>query len=280
MSRAVPLLVLAALLGAGACSPAPEDIAARVAPRLPQALYAVLTMLDQDTTCGFSRADIVADGDVTGTVGQGGFRTDLIDACQVYLTSARPLLPGCEEDETAVMVEGRVLATGSRTQKGLVGEDKVITPTSPQHTSYDLSVQVFDLEVQDPQVDDVLTLVRGTIRFDAAPKFADSAAGCTVMGPHVYFDNIEYTRGGVRVANGSDIVESDVEFSALNAQLGTGPEGENFIQGSMVLFATEAEVGSEDAPLALSDDYVEQDEDDRLSCAADVAIPVGYTCGS
>lgn len=271
------VLVALAFGGLGACSPEPQEIADRVAPRLPQALYAVLTMLEDDGACGFSRPGIEADGSLTGEVGQGGNRVDLVDNCQVA-TSRRTIYEGCAEEEGAITVEGRIVATGSRTKKGTVGEGATITPSFPSHSSYDLSIKVFDLIVEDPNTDSVLNLTRGAIRFDAEPRFADDDTGCAVMAPHVFFDDIRWTEGGVRIETGSDVVEADVAFSSLKAQLGTGPDGENFVQGSMVMFATEATIGSEDEPVAIVEEYDEDAVDGRIGCVENIVTPVQYDC--
>jgi hypothetical protein len=141
-------------------------------------LGVVASLIDADTTCGFSSLTVagdpvfsgggVGDDDVTATFTVGGI------GCTITLAPGTPLGPDCNGDES--QASGTIVVTGTKTVTGWRTGDPLepIVPDSAHAVVFDLDVTFTDFDVQpDPDLSTAaLAVTSGALSGTVTPRLA------------------------------------------------------------------------------------------------------------
>ncbi len=136
---------------------------------------AITSLVNDDDTCGFSSADVIAAGEVRGEGGGPGSVVLSID-CTYDFAEPTLMADGDCRGEGALRGMGAFRVRGTRTVSGLLTGDEAqpILPEGPEAVVMALEVEITSLEVLADGDGRSLTLGPSTLSFTAQPRLAVS----------------------------------------------------------------------------------------------------------
>lgn len=235
-----PDLADPAVTGAACTGRLAPRVAGGVAALSARAFGTTVSLVDGNTSCGFSSAAVAA-GTVTfdGNVGDDDVTATFTlpaAGCTITLPAGFEAPPDCNGARTAV--SGTVVVTGTKTVKGWRTGDVLqpIVPNSSLPATFTLSMAFTDFLVVPAGATSSMT-VSGTLAGEMKPRTGLSAAtnACSIGTPNTTFTGLSWTNGAVTLdSDGNTFVET-VTASDIDAQNGSDGTATNTIGGSITV---------------------------------------------
>lgn len=288
MKRVLLVTALVAT-GATACdleSLFPQPVAEGVARLTVVNAAGIVQLVEDDTTCGFRSADVLAGAEIAGEPGGEGTATWRVEACEIDVAAVGPFAEGC--DGAAMRGAGVVRVTATRKIHGLLTGDAAqpVVPGGPDAVEIEVHVVAEDFHLERDGQDNALTMKSGALDYVVRPRLAVGFATpgvCSVPTPNLRFESVAWTDGVVDVHTPERTFEAQVPWSRFSAQIGKGPEVENVIEGELQVWGESIRLDR--APLDETYDaaaFQASYADAQCNAAGDkadrLALPISFTC--
>jgi hypothetical protein len=289
MRRVIPFLVLPALLcGCQLERLFADDVGSGVARLTVRTSGAITALIEADENCGFSSEAVKVA--VEGTPGHPGVVHFTVSDCELQLPERVEISRDC--NGIGMYAQGTALVSATRSIAGTITGDpsNPVVPASADAVQIAVSAQLTAFTVEHDANPAFLRVHEGNLNFLAKPRLAvgTQAAGvCSVATPNVTLENVNLSRASVDLNDGDarefpvDVVNSD-----FGAQIGVGLNHENFIDGRILVWDANVNLGKD----TLLDTTYEHDTfingytnaeclDARTEPGADrIAAPLSYEC--
>src|SRR4051812_34190701 len=117
MKQKLSLLALAALATAAGCTNPADSVANGVARLTIRNVGAVATIINADTTCGFSSDAVKAAAVLNGSVGGQGSLVLTVTDCEIDLANSE-ISKTCDDPAVSTTVNGKIKVSATRTVVG------------------------------------------------------------------------------------------------------------------------------------------------------------------
>jgi len=258
----------------------PERVGPGVARLTVRNAATLVSLLNEDTRCGFASDAAKASSIVDGATGDQGTITTTLTDCVLDFGPLDVVSENCIEEQT--LVGGSVSVTAARRVHGQLTGDPAspIIPSSSEAVSIEIRATFDDFEVRISTKETGLKMISGTVGFTARPHLyvATSSGACAVSGSNLSLDDITWEDGLVEMDSGDSVFEVEVPSGAFDAQIGAFGDRENHLSGEITVW---------DSPLALpqpdDDDGLDPDYDaaqflESFACKPDLATPLSTEC--
>lgn len=258
-------------------TPRLADGAARLSIKM---LGTVASLLDADTTCGFSSAAAHASATLSGAPGGTGSLTLTVTGCELDFPSETLLDADCAGNQTRV--QGSVMVTATKVLSGRVtgNPDSPIVPIVDQPAVITLGITAEDFMVGSNNSDNSLTARGGMLMGEVRPTVyvgADTGA-CSVSTPNVTFEDVEWMSADLLLTSASGSFGLDVSASAMNAANGNTNNGVNVLAGSMTVNGTPYTVPGDGQ--GLDPEFDQATFDASWTCNDELADPLSHACAT
>lgn len=258
-------------------TPRLADGAARLSIKL---LGTVGSLLDADTTCGFSSESVQGAAVLAGTPGGTGTITFTSTACTLAFPSMTMLDADCAGTQT--MVQGSVTVTATKVIAGrfTTNPQNPIVPIVDQPATITLSIVADDFMVASTANENALLARSGTLAGVVKPQVyvgADTGA-CSVSTPNAGFEGVAWTSADLLVTSASGSFAVPVSTSSLTAANGTSTSGTNALDGSITIDGTAYDVPGDGA--GLDPEYDQAAFEDSWQCDDELADPLSHNCAA
>ncbi|MBN2361123.1 MAG: hypothetical protein JXR83_16830 [Deltaproteobacteria bacterium] len=284
MARRFQRLLLIGTLGTTAgCAQlcAPDRVAMGVAQLTVRDVGAVLTILNNDQSCGFASPAVLDHPTFTGEQGSLGAATWTVSDCAIDLGGEHEIATDCLG--VATLASGKITVSATRTVSGvLTGKtDSPVIPIGKAAVGLAITEASFDhFTVARSNNPNRLTLVSGSISAKAQPLLAvdDEHGVCSVATPHVEFLDIVYQPSRVLIETPQLTEELPVATSKLHAVNGVKDKNENTIDGEITVWDSAQQIPIAGNSDGLDPDYDAQKFIDAFACTEHLAQPISYQC--
>lgn len=279
LSKIAFLAGVLALGPAGCASCAPDRVGMGVAQLSAIGVGALLTVISNDTTCGFQSQAVIAAGQVTGRPGQPGEVVYKVSQCAIDLGPRHTVSKDCAGTE--LKAGGKAIFTGTMRLRGTGtgSPTQPIAPSAADDVQLDLTAQFDGFSAE--QDDAVITLEQGGVSWTAKPLLAASLSTglCTVQTSDVSLLKVSYDPSVVHIhAEGNDL-DVPVESSNFTVQVGRALDGtENTLSGTISVYGHQVSLPQGDG--RLDSRYSRDTFEQGFSCVTDLKTPVSYSCAS
>ncbi|MEZ4316330.1 MAG: hypothetical protein R3F61_02450 [Myxococcota bacterium] len=274
------LFLLLAL--AGCARMAPQKVADGIARLTVRELGGVLIAANGDSTCGFASPDVLASPSVAGELGETGTATWSVEDCTIDLG---PELVEISRDcnDVVTYASGKVTVTARKVVTGrVVGDPETpVIPETPDAASFIVDDATFsDFVVTKSNSDSHLRILEGSLEATISPRLAVAEANgaCSVLTPHIAFDDIVWGPSLVEVTSGKRVFEVPIRSGTLSATNGTVDDRENQVEGAIFLWNHERLVSLSGTSTGLDPDYDAATLEASFACKEELAQPVRYEC--
>jgi hypothetical protein len=284
-SKGGPMLMLAlAATTAGGCQCEklfPDKVAMGVARLSVRNIGTAISLVNQDTRCGFASDAAISHAAFSGSIGDEGMMTVHIDGCVLDLGSRlQPVSKDCSGVET--QAAGTVTVSGTRTIVGrITGDAKTpVIPTAADAVSLDLTMSFSDHEVRASDSKAGLKIERGTAHVLAQPHLGASASlgVCSVATTDLTIHSIQFYGAHLLVDPETGFFPVDVPTSNFGAQVGRWNGRENDLTGKLTVWDHESTLPTPDDHDGLQPGYQRTKFEAAFACAEDLAQPLSYQC--
>ncbi|MFN7132072.1 MAG: hypothetical protein ACK4N5_08315, partial [Myxococcales bacterium] len=232
-------------------------------------LGTVASLVDANTTCGFSSNAVAGTPTFTGTLGKddGEAVFTITNGCTIQIPSETTVSTDCNGNTTRVV--GTAIVTGTKKVRGFRTGNPLrpVIPTRRDAAEFDLQVTFTDFAVKSSASPSFMTVKSGTLAGKVAPRLGldKNTGACSISTPVVSFSNVKWTNANVRVNSDGSLFDVLVNESELSAQNGTKDTVSNKLTGTIKV---------DNVPLTLP-----IGGDDRLDPAFDqAAFDATYQC--
>ena len=260
---------------------APDRVAMGVARLSARNLGTAISLVSQDTACGFASGSATSAATFDGPVGGEGTMTVSIDGCVLELGSTpRAIATDCSGVKTSAA--GTVTISGTQTIVGhITGNPKTpLIPASAGAVTFDLTLRFAGYEVRTSDSKAGMRIDRGSAHVLAHPHLGVSASlgVCSIPTTDLTLDSIRYEDAHVQVDPESGFFPADVPSSDFGAQVGRWAGRENDLSGTLTVWdhtSTLPTAGDHDGLLP---GYRRADFEAAFACTEDLAQPLSYEC--
>lgn len=195
------------------------------------------SLIDKDTSCGFSSAPVLANAQVSGSTGGPGSVTLTLPApCTITLATPTAISTDCNGVEKRA--QGTVTITGTKTLTGILTGDPAqpIAPNTRDPATLSLTQSYTQFKVSDSQATRALTAIDGTLSGTLKPRVAiDSRTGfCSLSTPIAQFSHLQWRDATLSLFNDGLTFEFEVSSGTLDAQNGSKGEQTNYLAGTLI----------------------------------------------
>lgn len=258
-------------------TPRLADGAARLSVKM---LGTIASLLDADTSCGFSSAAVQTAATLEGTPGGEGALTLSATGCTLSFPEETLLDADCLGTQTRVM--GSVTVTGTKVLSGRVtgNAQNPIVPIVDQPAVITLSITVSDFMVGSTANDNSLTARSGMLMGVVKPVvYVGAETGvCSVSTPNANLEQIEWMGADLLVTTVSGSFALPVGSSELTAANGNTETGRNSILGNMTIGGTSYNVPSDAG--GLDPEFNQATFNDSWQCNDELADPLNHSCAT
>lgn len=257
----------------------PEKVGAGAARLSVRNAVKLISIIDEDTTCGM-KSPSVAQGYVQeGELGQMGAVTWTVENCAIDFGDDMKFIGAdCNGSETTV--RGKVTISATRRVEGLLtgNPEQPVIPQSPDAVTFTVAADVQDYEIRLSDKITGLVVQTGRIDIIASIHLAQSASlgVCAVSTSDVTLNSVKYTDAIFTLDDGERVFDVDVPSIDIEAQLGKYGEFENYLDGTITVW--DAPVVDLSSDKTLDPDYEAEFFRNSFSCKEDIAVPVAYEC--
>ncbi|MEW5850456.1 MAG: hypothetical protein AB2A00_16850 [Myxococcota bacterium] len=289
-NAALAVLALGAA-GCPACQNPADTVAMGVARLTVRNMGAVGTLVNANTSCGFSAPSVLGAATLSGEVGTAGSVTWTVTDCEIDAGGGTEVSKDCEG--VTVTASGKVKVSATKTITGiLTGKpESPVVPSGPDAVTIAITSASFtDFKVENSSSGNKMTIKSGTLAANIKPRLAVAAdtGACAISTPNTTFSGITWTSGAVHVTTPDNEVEATIKTSALDAQNGVNGDNENKLSGKITL---SSQVGmappnqEEEKTIPVSGDTEGLDPDydaakfkASYACTANLASPESFVC--
>ena len=262
-----------------------EGVMAQGVSRLTPRTYGIVTsIVNGNTSCGFSSPGVVGAALATGTTGTVGrpggsmvFTIPQGSPCELTFTTPYTLpTPDCAGVTTTVEGIARVTGTKTIAQGWLTGDPtNPIVPSSRDAVTFALSMELVGFKVTTSTSANALTATTGTLTGSMSPRLAiDGVTGaCSVSTPVVTFTDLAWNNAALVLQSGARTFNVTASTSNLDAQAGDKDAVTNTITGSINLNGTNVTVPVNPADPRLDPDFVQATFDTSYACIPNLVKP-------
>ncbi|MCO4744821.1 MAG: hypothetical protein KC912_08530 [Proteobacteria bacterium] len=280
--RTGPMLLVLALQTAGCARMVPEQVADGVARLTVRDLGGVLIAANFDEACGFANQDVIDSPAVSGELGEIGTATWTIEDCTIDL-GPEPVELSTDCNGVITSASGLVTVTARKIVTGHFTGDPAtpVIPVEQQAATFIVDNASFtDFVVMKTNSENHMRIIDGSLEGKIIPRLAaDHENGaCSVISPHIAFEDIEWGPSTVEVTSGKKSFEVPIRSGSLNAVNGTVGELENHIEGTVTVWNKARDVLLSGPVEGLDPDYDATILDDSFTCREELAQPVTFSC--
>lgn len=237
----------------------------------------LVSLLVDDTRCGFASFDVIDSAQLTGQVGKDGgevlYRID--QPCTLDFPVKTPMKRDCLGKST--YVEGTAHVTGTMRVRGRLSGDpfQPVIPTSRDPAELVLSISFDHFKVSDDASDQSLEIVQGALTGRVKPRMAiDTVTGaCSIATPVVTFDDLAYAPGAEAIVrSGGNALRVKIDGSLLDAQNGEKAGRENYLEGNIVVDGESYPIPLEGEPV-LDPSYDAETFAASFACTPNMVVP-------
>jgi hypothetical protein len=209
--------------------------------------------LDENTSCGYESAAVIAGVQVQGVLGdRGGQGTWTIDEpCEIYFPEPTVLNRDCHGKET--IAQGRVRLTGQKIVRGIPSghAQEPIVPTSWEPANVSIHADFEDFTLWTEPSGHKLKIVSGGLSAKLEARVAkDKTRGaCSKKTPLSHFTEIAYADAHLVLNSEGRRFEFTVNESNLEAQNGKRGALENYLAGTITLDGEQFDIPVGDSPI-------------------------------
>jgi hypothetical protein len=257
-------------------------LAQGVARLSPRTVGTVLSIINADTTCGFSATGATAPtATLPATADLGKDNQTLVQTittpCVINFTTETEVSRDCNMVTTRV--QGSVSVTGTKTVRGFFTGDPAapIVPTSRDPGTFALTMAFTNFKVLSSASTSNLTIKDGTVAATVTPRTGqDLATGaCSKSTPVVTFDGITFSNSAsVTLVSDGRTFNLEVGASDLDAQNGTKDAVSNRLTGSITVDGAALSVPTPGADDKLDPAFVQATFDSAYTCDTALRVPV------
>jgi hypothetical protein len=242
---------------------------------------ALLKLLSDDTTCGFSSDAVKSAVQLSGQPGDDGTATWTVAGCTIDVATEKKLDSDC--DGRDLLVRGAVTVTATRTVHGVLqkGTSQPVAPDAENSATFTLQQVTFkDFMVRQTTTEDWMTLNSGTLSVTAVPQLApDHKTGvCTVATPQLTLHQLTLADAKMLVVGQGRSFHLSVPSATLELQIGPGPEHENWLEGQLIAWETRVNLPIPSDTDGLQPGYTRDGFVASYACSADLQHPLGGVC--
>ena len=238
----------------------------------------VVSMINANTSCGFSAPAVLGAATVDGTVGATGSVSFKTTACALTLPAQTELAADCSGAKT--VVGGTVTVTGTKTVSGrLTGNaSNPVAPNNDHPAVFELKLTFNNFKLGNTTSPNTLLAKSGTLSGTMSPRTALAAAtgACSVSTPAIEVTDLTYDMAKLALSSPSGTFDLDVVASDLSATNGVWAET-NALAGSMTIGTKKVSVPSDKKGLNPAFDATAFNS--SWQCSPDLLKPVSYSCG-
>jgi hypothetical protein len=216
-------------------------------------LGTVVSLIDADSTCGFSSAPVGGQptfDPANSVVGDSGVTaTFSLDAGGCALNfGATPVVVSTDCNGATTSVVGSVSVTGTKRVTGFRSGDPnaSIVPSTTNPAEFDLSISFTNFEVTSSTSTASLAVASGVLAGTAAPRvgLASENGTCSIGTPNVTFGDVAWSNAQVTLTSGASGYTLGVVGSDLVAQNGSDGTTTNALSGSINIGGTNYPIGT------------------------------------
>ncbi len=221
------------------CADLKPQLAGGVARLSVRALGTITSMIESNSSCGFSSLPVLVAGALSGDVGKDGasIKFTLSAPCEITLPANTLLSTDCAGTE--VRGSGKVSVVGTKTVTGIRTGNPLqpIIPTSWQPAQFDLTATLTNFEVKNSTSTSSMLIRSATLAGKVTPRTSiDKDTGaCSIATPVVTFSDLDLSSAKVLLASDGNHFDLTVGSSDLSAQNGTMGTVSNSISGSILM---------------------------------------------
>ncbi|MCC7074335.1 MAG: hypothetical protein IT383_23720 [Deltaproteobacteria bacterium] len=258
-------------------TPRLADGAARLSVKM---LGTIASLIDADTSCGFSSTAVQGAATLAGTPGGTGTITFTSTACTLAFPSMTMLDADCSGVQT--MVQGSVTVTATKVIAGRFTTNAAnpVVPTVDQPATITLSLVADDFMVASTANENALLARSGNLTGVVKPTVyvGDETGVCSVSTPNVGFEDIAWSNGDLLLTSASGSFALAVGSSDLTAANGTSGSGTNALDGSITIDGSAYDVPGDNA--GLDPEFSQTAFDAAWQCDPDLADPLSHNCAA
>ncbi len=248
------------------------------AARLTVAMFGnVVSMVDTNTSCGFSSAAVTNAVTLTGESGRGGGSAvwRIASGCTIQLPPGTVVSTDCAGNKK--FLEGTITVTGTKTIRGVLSGDPAqpVVPESRDPAEITLDITFSDATTTFSNNTNALQVRSGRLTGTLRPRVAkDTVTGaCSVATPVVEFTGLTWVNADVQLRTAGNRFNLALSTSALEAQNGSKNGRTNFLDGTITVDGTSYQVPLSRSALLLDPDYQDAAFDAAYACTPNMAIP-------
>ncbi|MBL8950042.1 MAG: hypothetical protein JNK82_04655, partial [Myxococcaceae bacterium] len=237
------------------------------------------TMLNADTSCGFSSNAVLGAPMVSGNVGGMGSVTYTVTDCELNAGDSTVISTGC--DGATTTASGKVVMSATRTIQGQLTGNAMnpVIPAGPDAVTITITKATFDnFKIVSSASDNKLTMIKGNITAIVMPRLAvnNTNGACSVATPNTSFSSVVYSSGSeVFIDTPSNAFGAPIESSNLTAQNGVKGDNTNTLSGTINVFGSQVDVVVTDG---LDPEFNLEKFNAGWQCNPQLAMPPSFMC--
>ncbi len=241
---------------------------------------AMATLLNADTSCGFSATSVLSNPTVTGNVGGMGTVTYQATDCVIDSGEGKEVSKSCENVVTTS--SGKVTLTAKRTVTGQLTGNPMnpVIPAGPDAVTITLEKATFDnFKVVVSSSENKMTMIKGNLTATLKPRLAVNSTNgaCSIATPNTSFADVKYDAASEAfIDTPSNAFGVTIDSSNLAAQNGVNGDKTNALSGLITVFGKEVDAAPAEG--GLDPDYNQESFDKGWQCNPALAMPVSYMC--
>lgn len=256
----------------------PEEVGGGAARITVRNAVKVISLIDEDTSCGFTSERVLQSYRQEGELGAIGTVTWTVENCELDFG---PKLVAIGEDCNGVTTEvrGKLIVNATRTIEGLLtgNPEQPVIPQSPDAVMMSIRADATDYEIRLSNRVTGLTVKNGTIEVLAGIHLAQSKSlgVCSVPTNDVTLTSVKVRDAQYTLDDGERVFDVDVPLVDISGQLGVYDGVENRIEGRIIVWDTEVDLSSD---RVLDPDYSAEEFLTAYTCNDDLTLPVTFEC--
>lgn len=256
----------------------PEKVGAGAARLSVRNAVKLISIIDEDTTCGMKSPAVAQAYRQEGELGQMGSVTWEVANCEIDFGDDLVFIgEDCNGSQTTV--RGKLVISATRRVEGLItgNPQQPVIPQSPDAVTFSIAADVSNYEIRLSDKVTGLVVQKGHIDVVSSIHLAQSASlgVCSVSTSDVTLNSVKFSDAVFTLADGERVFDVDVPALDIEAQLGVYGEFENYLDGVITVWEDEVDLSSDKT---LDPDYEAEFFRNAFSCKEDIALPITYEC--
>jgi hypothetical protein len=256
-----------------------EPVLADGATRLSIKYFAtVASLLDADTTCGFSSASALDSAVVNGALGENGTAVITASQCTLTIPEGTELSPDCQGIST--IAGGTVTVSGTKTLTGRISgsTETPVVPDSKTPAEISLTITGGTLSIGSTADVNAFELQSGTMSGTLIPQTSMASANgiCSISTPNAKFENMVFANAAVSLISSAGQFALSLTSGSFSAVNGLFDGIENHLEGQVTLDGRIFDIPMDQA--GLNPDYVAEDFANAWQCNPELMQPINQSC--